>query len=187
MAVNRCLVMATNIVYSFLLAVVSALESAVRCTFVSFVMLTTPTMRKTNNPYFGRVQKRTSVKWGLFNATYIGRDANGNELPKNERGKEPLPWGKWRVFRKTIEHAGKVYMRVYTTKRSIVKEQCLLDGRVATPAEVAEIQSFISGGGSHKSDAHGKKTYTPDLNNIIYLRINGQVFDKSEYGFPKVG
>ncbi len=177
-----------NIIYSFLLAVVSALESAVRCTFISFVAVTTPTMRKTNNPYFGRVQKRTSVKWALFNATYIGHDADGNELPKEERGKEPLPWGKWRIFRKTIEHNGKVYMRVYTLpKRTIIKSEFLLDGRPATEAEAKEIDSFISNGYDGKTDAHGKVTRTYDLNNLTYLRINGQVLDKSDFGLPKVG
>lgn len=176
-----------NIIYSFLLAVVSALESAVRCTFISFVAVTTPTMRSTNNPYFGRVQKRTSVKWALFNATYIGYGADGNELPKSERGKEPLPWGKWRIFRKTIEHNGKVYMRVYTIpNRTISKTEYLLDGRPATEAEKKGILSFIREYDG-KKDAHGKVTRTYDLNNLTYLRINGQVLDKSDFGMPKVG
>ena len=77
-----------NIVYSFLLALVSALDNAVCSTFISFVSVTTPTMRKTNNPYFGRVQKRTTASGVLFNATYWGSDENGNPLPPPD-GKKP--------------------------------------------------------------------------------------------------
>lgn len=177
-----------NIVYSFLLALVSALDNAVCSTFISFVSLTTPTMRKTNNPYFGRVQKRTTASGVLFNATYWGSDENGNPLPKNERGKEPLRWGMWRNFRKTIEHNGKVYMRVYFTKNSYIKTEYLLDGRLATETEKNEILSFINKGGTQTTDAHGKVTRDYDLNNVTYLRINGKVYDKSNPDtYPKVG
>jgi len=176
-----------NVILSFLVAMVSALESAVRCTFISFVSVTIPKMNKTNNPYFGRVEKRTTASKVLFNATYIGIGADGKELPKEERGKEPLRWGAWRMFRKTIENRGKLYMRCYFLKDSNVKTEYLVDGRLATETEKAEILSFIPNLGVPEYDAHGKITRTYDLNNVVYLRINGQVFDKSEYDLPKVG
>ena len=177
-----------NVVLSFLLAMVSALENAVRCTFISFVSVTIPTMRKTNNPYFGRVQKRTTASGVLFNATYIGYDENGNELPKGERGKEPLRWGKWRKFRKTIDHNGKVYMRCYFTNNSHIVSEYLVDGRLATETEKAEILSFISQSGTPTTDAHGKITRDYDTTNIVYLKINKHEYRIEDYAnLTKVG
>ena len=186
MVVNRFVTMA-NVVIAFLLAVVNALESAVRCTFISFVSVTTPTMRKTNNPYFGRVQKRTTASGVLFNATYWGNDENGNPLPKEERGKEPLRWGAWRKWRKTIDHNGKVYMRCYFTRSSKVKTEYLVDGRLATETELAEISAYISKGGAPTYDAHGKMTRDYDLSNVVSLTINGKTYNKTDYDFSKVG
>ena len=167
---------------------VSALESALYCTMVSFVSITIPTMRKTNNPYFGRVQKRTSVKRALFNATYIGYDENGNPLPKKEVGKEPLPWGVWRKFRKTIEHKGKVYMRCYFVPQTITKVEYLIDGVPATAEQTEEIKTYLYKSGEDKPDAHGKVTRAYDTTNIVYLKINKQEFRREDYeNFPKVG
>lgn len=174
-----------NVVLSFLLAIVSALESAVRCTFISFVSVTTPQMRKGGNPYFGRVQKRTTVKGALFNATYIGYDADGNELPKNERSKEPLPWGTWRIFRKTIDHKGKVYMRCYFLPTTKVVVNYLIDGRTATDAELEEIKTFLYKGGEDKADARGKTTRTYDLTNVVALHINKHDYRAEEYETAK--
>lgn len=173
-----------NAVLSFILAVVSALENAVRCTFISFVSVANidKDMKKTNNPYIGRVQKRTSASGVLFNANYVGFDANGNELPKEERNKEPLRWGVWRKYRKTIDHNGKVYMRCYFTKNTRVKVEYLLDGRLATAKETEEIKSFLYAKSNNSSaDARGKLCRTYDITNLTHLHINKVDYDKAVY------
>lgn len=179
----------TNVVLSFLLAVKNALVSVKHCTWLSFVAITTPNkMRKTNNPYFGRVQKRTRVCGALFNATYIGTDENGNELPKEEIGKEPLVWGVWETYRKIIAHNGKLYMRCYMLPTTHIKVDYLIDGKVATPEQKEEILSYLYKDGESKADARGKLTRTYDLNNVVWLKVNKQTFDKSDYeDVPKVG
>ena len=173
-----------NVVLSFVLAVVSALENAVRCTFISFVSVANidKDMKKTNNPYLGRVQKRTSCSGVVFNANYWGYDENGNPLPKKERNKEPLRWGAWRVYRKTIDHNGKVYMRCYFTKNSHIKVEYLLDGRVATAEETKDIVSYLyAKSGNSSADARGKLTRTYDISNLVYLHINKVDYDRAVY------
>lgn len=173
-----------NAVLSFVLAVVSALENAVRCTFISFVSVANidKDMKKTNNPYIGRVQKRTTASGVIFNANYVGYGADGNELPEKERNKEPLRWGAWRKYRKTIDHNGKVYMRCYFTKNSHIKVDYLIDGRVATAEEKADIVSYLyAKSGSDNADARGKLCRTYDITNLTHLHINKVDYDKAVY------
>lgn len=72
-----------------------------------------------------------------------------NEL--NREGKEAdftansLPWGAWRVYNRTIENKGKIYLRLYDCTLPIKPKSTYLveDGaRVATDEEVAIIKDW---------------------------------------------
>jgi hypothetical protein len=125
-----------------LVSLMSNIKGATICTIVS---ATEPKMRKTANPYVGRVTKLTKCQY-QFGYNY--QNAVNNRLAKE--GKEPnfttdaRKWGVWVVPNKVAEHKGEFYLRFYTMENATPKVVYLVDNRLATPEEVAEIKSFLT-------------------------------------------
>lgn len=124
-----------------IVSMMSNVKGATICTIVS---ATEPKMRKTANPYIGRVKKLTKVQY-QFGYNY--ENAVNNRLKKE--GKEPnfstasRKWGEWVIPNKVAEHKGEFYLRFYTMENATPKVVYLVDNRLATPEEVAEIKTFI--------------------------------------------
>lgn len=154
--------------------------------FVGIVTLTEPTMRKTNNPFFGRVQK---VCRQVCQIDYDYESAVNRRL-KGE-GKEPifnaksLQWGEWVIPNKVISHKGESYIRVYTTDNK-VDVLYLLDGRVASAEETREILSFCpqKKESARQSEVglteHQVQPRTYKVGSIISLSINGAKIENAE-------
>lgn len=123
--------------------IVNILANTKGATICTIVTETTPKMRKTNNPFIGRVQKltRTQMQFG-----YDYERAVNNRLKKE--GKEAnfsalsRKWGKWLVPNKVAEHNGEIYLRFYTMP-SFCEVSYLVDGRLATSEETEAIKSFV--------------------------------------------
>lgn len=85
-------------------------------TFVTISTCTEPKMNKTNNPYFGLVQKLTTLN-GLIGFDY---PANVNKLAlaegKEERDAKPRSWGEVSPCKRFIFHKGAVYLRFRSEK-----------------------------------------------------------------------
>lgn len=98
---------------------------------VHITTLTDVRMNKTGNPFYGRVQKMTSVGVS-FNRSY--ENSVNNKIEKNggERTfkSEPLPYGEWikGLENKMYEHKGVVYVRFYTKPNEVAKVTYYLDG-----------------------------------------------------------
>jgi hypothetical protein len=122
------------------------------------VMLTStiPTMRKTNNPYIGRVVKvsyRTNVAlgWG-YQDTINGRlDKKGlsaDFVAEKPKGKT---WIAYPFFLEKDADTSVQYIRTFTRNNTTTKSVFVLDGTIVTDANIiADIQSFIP---SHKTSA----------------------------------
>ena len=176
-----------NIILGFFVALINELNKVRFCTWVSFKSVTVPTMNKTGNPLFGRVQKVTTASKVLFNSRYV-KFADGEPVPTDEQGREKLPWGMWRVYPKLIDHKGKVYVRLYFLPNSNVKVSYLVDGRKATEEELAIIKSFVRSN-SHDEWADGriKTPRTYDVTGITEFRVNGTCLNASDYQPSNVG
>lgn len=148
--------------------------------FVGITALTTPSMRKKNNPYLNRVQKLTNRDMRTFadHQSIVNRRlvAEGKE-PIFES--EPLPYGMWVVKDKYLTYNGNVYLRLYLVENKSETTMWLLDGRVATDAEVADIKTYLTGSSTSRKQSecglteHQSKPRNYLVDNIISLRIGG--------------
>lgn len=131
-------------------------------------------MRKTNNPYVGRVRKIVKGTNYQFGVSYENKVNNERERQGLERDFVPQsPKGReWVVYPKILrstKDADKTYLRVSTTANSTTEVVYLVDDRLATKEEVAEILSFIP--------PHDK-TLVFDLNtdNILKWNVDGKTY-----------
>lgn len=118
--------------------------------FISVVMNTEPTMNKgrgeNRNPYYGRVRK-ISVANYRFNADYE-RICRAKQVRNGEEPTfvaEDISGRHWLV-RNKVEQSNKdntLYMRLYVAPNDTYKSIYLIDGRIATPKEVAEICKWL--------------------------------------------
>lgn len=144
---------------------------------MTLTALTVPSMRKTNNPYLNRVQKL--AKYSVQSYEY-GKVVNARLV---REGKEPifesgeLPWGSWvEGYEGTLlTHKDKFYLRYYPMNNNNVQVLYLLDGRVATAEETADILSFVQKSKASEQGGLTKKVIVRSINveNIVSLTIDG--------------
>jgi hypothetical protein len=114
------------------------------CQFVNIVALTDAPMYVKNNPYKGRVQKCTITPMQIG---YDYAKAVNNRLKKQGIDStfvaDKLPWGHWVINNKVIMHKEMLYLRTYAVRGQHPKTYYFIDGRIATPMELAEIKAFL--------------------------------------------
>lgn len=160
------------------------------------VMLTStiPTMRKTNNPYVGRLVKvsyRTNVAlgWG-YEDTINGRlDKKGldaNFVAEKPKGKT---WIGYPFFLQSDKDASVEYLRTFTRNNTTTKSVFVLDGNVVTDANIiADIQSFIpSYSTSKKQESFGLVEDSEKVNlldytttNVLYIAQGAEYYAQSD-------
>lgn len=118
---------------------------------IVIITKTEPRMRKTNNPYFGRVQKVTRLANVAIGYNY--ENVVNSRLA--QEGKDQLhftaqkPNGKsWvkgfeNLFLVADKDPSQEYLRTTMRKNTKPTTMYLVDGKQATDAEVAEIKTFI--------------------------------------------
>lgn len=112
-------------------------------TFATLETVTDPDMRKTGNPYVGRVKKHTRINC-TFGANYenaVNRQGEREGLEVEEKFEaEKLPYGNWLVPHKLIEHKGAVQVRVMCNPHMKPDVAYTLDGQ---PMDVSVIKPFM--------------------------------------------
>lgn len=128
---------------------------------IQVLSVTIPTMRKTNNPFLGRVQKitySTNVCFGYDYASYLFGKAkkqgvlNGRTLAdfKAEVSKpKGMNWIEFPFFLQSEKDSQQEYIRCYYNANSKSYSIYLLDGKVADEEEEKRILSFISSSSSY--------------------------------------
>lgn len=126
----------------------SLVDSLHKGTFgMVFETSTEPKMRKTNNPFYGRVRKVSRVvnsALGYDYETYVNARLERADLPSEFKA-SPLPWGEWVEGYEgiVISHKGKTYLRMTILPNTTAKPTYMVDGRVATDEELAVIKTFL--------------------------------------------
>lgn len=138
---------------------------------IQMLSVTIPTMRKTNNPFLGRVQKvtySTNVCFGYDYASYLYGKAkkqgalNGRTLADFKAEVEApkgMNWIEFPFFLQSEKNSQQEYLRCYYNANSNSYSVYLLDGKVADEEEEKKILSFISASSSYSSKF--------DVNNIV--------------------
>ena len=124
--------------------------SIARNTFgVRVVLETKPRMRKTNNPYIGRVTKVTeihNVALGRDYLTAVTRRADqvgGDASTFVPQGASGMVWVQHPYFLESIKDSNTHYLRLTLNRNSKCEVKYLVDGRAATDTEVAELKAFL--------------------------------------------
>lgn len=119
------------------------LEKKKGARIVSFIAETVPDMRKTGNPFIGKVKKVSHVN-GLIN--WIYSNAVNRQREREEKVPDFVPlrrsWGERLRGRPFVAHKGRLYLEVKVQKS--IKHEYFIDGKPATEQEQEEIKSFLS-------------------------------------------
>lgn len=152
------------------------------CQFASIVLLTNVKLPKKLG--LGSV---TKIFDGVVQINYSYQNAVNSRLEKKgESGDfvaEKLPWGSWEIPNKVITNKGKRYMRYYLVNNCGSRSRYYVDGREATPEEVAIIKAYQSKGYSTRQAASGLtenqvKPKVVDFDNVLEMVANGIKYEK---------
>jgi hypothetical protein len=161
-------------------------------------------MNKTNNPFYkkeGRcwvpqqlVEKVSTVTYLYGGGSYEERvnEALKADGSTNVFEAKSLPWGKWWIDNKIIEHNGQFYLRCYLDRDSDDKPevQYLVDGKPATDSQLKDIDAFEIKNqdaiGSNRQTNEGlsaEKQVIPQnvkFENIVYIIIDDVEYELND-------
>lgn len=136
---------------------------------------TEPTMRKTNNPYVGRVRKVTEYVNPMVGASYENMVNNRIERTTNfdPSFKADKPSGRHHhndFCDQSDKNADTYYLRIGKTQATHTTTQFYLDGAPATADEVKAIKAFIP----EKPTFTKTQTHAglEEKNNVQWLAVN---------------
>ena len=142
------------------------------------IMASEPEMRKTGNPFIGRIKKVSGWAFDL-NADYqrkvnLQREREGLEMNFEALPTYAEPINKI-VYRHKVQRE-KLYMSVYPTTNMGQFTEWLVDGRNATEIEIAQIKSFLPVKSTSSRQGVEKKIEIrrPLLTNIFLLSLAGK-------------
>ena len=133
----------------------------------------------------GKVQKfcRQSVQVGCSYENSVNNRLERKGFNRAFRSSY-LPWGRWLILNRIIEHRGKYYARFYKTANSNPQIVYLVNGRVATPREARIIKMYDSLRtfsrrqsmyGLSRMEQTNVRNY--DLTNIISISAEGETYN----------
>lgn len=125
---------------------------------IEMLAITEPKMRKTNNPFYGRVKKATFMRNVALGVNYSNTINNRLERQGNERTfVSEKPNGKSWVIENLIlckdSDNSVQYLRTQMNRNTFTRVVYLLDERVVDEATEAQIKSFISSSTYSKKQA----------------------------------
>lgn len=172
--------------------IASFVETLTKGTF-GIVMLTAtiPTMRKTNNPYMGRVLKvsyRTNVALGWdYKSTIEGRaEKLGIDTPYEVEKPKGKTWLVPPFILQSDKDARQLYLRTYTRNNSTTKSIFVLDGNIVTnEVTIEHIKSFMQAHTECKKQTEyglveDKDKVNPldyKVEGILYIRQGNKVYN----------
>lgn len=118
-----------------------AIKNLKKGSFVRVSMLTTPTMNKRNNPYYGRVKKLTIISGASLGVDYAKLMQNaakrsGNETEEKYDVDKRYSKGVWvNGLEKfvSVTNTGQKYLHIYMYQRTSKRNVCyMLDGKIIT-------------------------------------------------------
>ena len=118
---------------------------------IDIEVATEPKMRKTGNPYMGRVKKHTAYLGVDFGASYT-EEVNKRRLEEGKAADfqaKKSPYEEVNEF--FVRKGEQIYLRMLLKKDNAKRVIWEIDGRPATENEVSEIKGFLQGGGCAKN------------------------------------
>jgi hypothetical protein len=151
---------------------------------------TEPKMRKTNNPYMGRVRKVST-----YTNVALGRDYQAAVNSRLEQSGEKADfvaapprgmhhYGQGGFLLQSDSDESKYYLRLTMNRNTKIESRYMVDGRAATDAEVAEIKTFLPSvapsakqAASGLSDEDQVRLVSVNIENIEEIRQGNRVLN----------
>lgn len=154
-------------------------------TFAQIQMRTEPKMRKTGNPFMGRVEKisTSNVTLGAIYENSVNRQSGREDNPKKGDFKaQSLQWGEWLIPNKIITHKGKLYLRAQVNAHMVPDVEFEIDGKPVTGPRKFYMESFIQTRKPSKRQTEEQgnekevKPFTVAFDNIETIKEGGTVY-----------
>lgn len=159
-------------------------------TFGSILTNSVPEMRKTNNPFLGRVTKLSKWSFGLNTEYYskLIKEMERQGIDPSALTKEPSNYERYNgkpncPVLKLKSDPSKLYLALFPNKDGVSFVEYYIDGRLATDFEVEQIKSFEYGSKpSAKQTALGieaerqVKIRTTKLESVVAITLEGQTY-----------
>ncbi len=149
-------------------------------TFAEVTAITEPKMRKTNNPFFGLVEKisKMNVNFGGIYKNAVEKKMEKEEIEGNFEP-APLQWGQhYRDSRVIIEHKGNYYAQLRPLRADHVSYRWAESLKEMTEQEIQEMKTFFPAKreGSRQPSENKVIIRTIKISNIREIRM-----DKTRY------
>ena len=168
-------------------------NSVSRGTFgVTLITITEPKMRKTNNPYFGRVHKASyliNVALGYDYENTVNNRLSKKGLDASFEAEKPKgkSWCEYPYLLQADKDASVKYLRCTMRKNTKARTVFILDGKIVTDDAIeAQIKTFIQTSNASKKQAESglddaEQVIVRDfkLEGIIYLGQGEKSFNRA--------
>lgn len=158
---------------------------------ISLITLTEPKMRKTNNPFYGRVHKAsylTNVALGYDYENSVNNRLDKKGLESDFQAEKPKgkSWAEYPYILQADKDASVKYLRCTMRANTKAKSIYILDGKVVTDDNtLLEIKSFIQKSSTSKKQTESglednEQVIVRDykLDGIIYLGQGNKSFNR---------
>jgi hypothetical protein len=159
-----------------------AQHTSKKTTIVSFAAKTIPPMRKTKNPYLGRIYKISRVN-GIIGIWVYANSVNNQRLRENSVADfEALErcWGKRIPYSPFVEYNGFLYLETKVQKSS---SAIYVDGKLASRKQMEHISKFLlRKEGESRRQQLIKEVVLRDyrMDHITHLQLEGQLLEISQ-------
>lgn len=147
-------------------------------------------MNKTNNPYYGRVKKLTTISNARLGVSYVncvnGKLERSGQTPDYQAGKSTTDFVN--EFIQVSKDGTKNYLKIGINSRTTIDSVYYLDGHIATDQEVADIKNYLKksapsqrqmAAGIDEDDVY--RHITPNVENILHIWQGGEtLYDRSQ-------
>lgn len=154
---------------------------------VTLLTCTEPNLRKTNNPYFGRVQKYSRVN-GVVGFNYeraVNSQRQREADPQTVEEAEAVPtfhalprkWGQRIWGTALVEHKDNLYVEIKVERK--IEHFYVVDGKLADDKQFAEIESFLQKKLPNVRQEVEREVELRDykLENVRAVRVAGKQFN----------
>lgn len=158
---------------------------------ISLITLTEPKMRKTNNPFYGRVHKAsymTNVALGYDYENSVNNRLDKKGLEADFQAEKPKgkSWCEYPYILQADKDASIKYLRCTMRANTKAKSVFILDGKIVTDAAIeAQIKGFIQTSSTSKKQAESglddaEQVVVRDykLDGVIYLGQGEKSFNR---------
>lgn len=164
------------------MTILDFLKSAKGCQFMTISYSVEPKMNKRGNPYFGRVTK-ISVAQVQYGYSYQNAVNNRTDEDAPEFKAQAMSGAEWLdgYENRLCVSAKGIRARFYRYEGGKSKSIFLIDGRLASESEVAEIKSFMPQRKPSQTQAavglieHQVEPFAIYIDNILSIKGAGQV------------